>query len=156
MGVFGTYLFDGTRWTEQDSEDEPTAAGPWLWIDIHDSDVATVKYRPIGPGTGIAFLGFTPRVYFEDDSASDPTDVDREANGLAAWWGDSTPGLMTGTAGPSPGSCRPSEARRPVGVGPASDDEHWSVVLGQDRRLDLDHVVGPDREKQASFSFPAP
>jgi len=30
-----------------------------------------------------------------------------------------------------------------------ADDEHWTVVLGQDRRLDLDHVIGPDREEEA-------
>ena len=28
-------------------------------------------------------------------------------------------------------------------------DKHRAVVLGEDRRLDLDHVVGPDREEEA-------
>jgi hypothetical protein len=92
MGFFGTYLFDGTRWSEQQPEDEPTAAAPWLLVDVHDSDIATVKYSPTGPGTGIAYLGFTPRMYFEDDSASAPTDVSKEADGLATWWGGLHPG----------------------------------------------------------------
>ena len=38
------------------------------------------------PGRGIAYLGYTPRTYFEDDSASEPTSVVEEADGLAAWW----------------------------------------------------------------------
>jgi hypothetical protein len=34
---------------------------------------------------GTAFLGFTPRAYYEDESASEPADVAREAAGLASW-----------------------------------------------------------------------
>jgi hypothetical protein len=45
-----------------------------------------VTYRPAGPGSGTAYLGFTPRTYFEQEDASLPTDVGREAAGLAAWW----------------------------------------------------------------------
>jgi len=86
MGFFGTYLFDGTRWTQQEPGRPPTAAEPWLLIDIHDSDISTVTYGPAGSGTGTAYLGYTPRTYFEDETASMPTDVDKEADGLAAWW----------------------------------------------------------------------
>jgi hypothetical protein len=57
-----------------------------LTVDIHDSDFTTVMYAPAGPGTGIAYLGYTPRIYFDSEDASAPTDVDREARGLAAWW----------------------------------------------------------------------
>jgi hypothetical protein len=87
VGFFGTYLFDGRHWTSHQADDEtPADDKPWLLVDIHDSDIATVIYRPIGSGSGVAFLGFTPRTYFEDPDASEPTDVTREARGLAQWW----------------------------------------------------------------------
>ncbi|MET7426225.1 hypothetical protein [Dactylosporangium sp. NPDC005555] len=87
VGFFGGFLFDGQTWTEVDIDDVVApGGGPWLHVDIHDSDFAAVTYRPAGPGTGVAFLGFTPRVYFENPAASPPTDVHREAAGLAAWW----------------------------------------------------------------------
>ncbi|WP_192749898.1 hypothetical protein [Actinopolymorpha pittospori] len=57
-----------------------------MQLDIHDSDITTVRYRPVGSGTGVAYLGTTPRTYFEDQIASAPTDVAREAAGLANWW----------------------------------------------------------------------
>jgi hypothetical protein len=57
-----------------------------LLVDVHDSDITTVTYRPCGPGSGTAYLGLTPRTYLEDESKSAPTDVPREAAGLAAWW----------------------------------------------------------------------
>lgn len=93
MGFFGTYAFDGTRWTAQQDQRLPQLAAGWLWIDIHDSDFTTVVYSPAGPGSGIAYLGDTPRSYFEDDQASDPTDVTREAAGLAAWWARRQPNV---------------------------------------------------------------
>ncbi len=33
----------------------------------------------------MAYLGFTPRIYFEDPGASAPTDIETEAAGLAGW-----------------------------------------------------------------------
>jgi hypothetical protein len=88
MGFFGTYHFDGAAWTVGDPEAGPTSAGPepWLWVDVYDSDFATVRYAPVGSGTGVAYLNLTPRIYFESDDASAPTDVEREAQGLAEWW----------------------------------------------------------------------
>ncbi|MEV0151779.1 MULTISPECIES: hypothetical protein [unclassified Nonomuraea] len=86
MGFSAIYLFDGRQWTEHQEEPVPPAVEPWLMVDIHDSDIATVVYRPAGRGSGIAYLGFTPRTYFEDEDASSPTDVVREATGLADWW----------------------------------------------------------------------
>ena len=85
MGFFGTYLFDGSRWAEVDPESVPVIAEPWLFLDIHDSDVATVAYAPGGSGSGVAYLGFTPRTYFEIATASEPTDTVREAAALVAW-----------------------------------------------------------------------
>ncbi len=54
-------------------------------MEIHDSDIAVLRYEPVGPRSGTAYLGHTPRTYFEDESASAPTDVLREAEGLASW-----------------------------------------------------------------------
>lgn len=86
MGFFGLYLYEAGQWSELDLDAEPTANEPWLLVRIHDSDIGSVVYAPAGPGSGVAFLGYTPRIYFEDDSASDPTDPDIEARGLATWW----------------------------------------------------------------------
>jgi hypothetical protein len=99
MGFFGTYLFADGAWRSEavaPSHDElwqpirggepPVAVEPWLLVDIHDSDITTVTYSPAGPGSGVAYLGITPRSYFERDDASAPTDVRREAAGLTGWW----------------------------------------------------------------------
>jgi hypothetical protein len=86
MGFFGTYQFDGTAWSEGDPDAGPTGPEPWLWLDIYDSDFVTIRYAPAGSGTGIAFLNQTPRIYFQRDGASAPTDVDGESLGLAEWW----------------------------------------------------------------------
>ncbi|MEV1320018.1 hypothetical protein AB0J14_28525 [Micromonospora arborensis] len=86
MGFFGTYLFDGSRWKVHQPAEQAAIAEPWLLVDIHDSDITTLTYRPAGPGSGIAYLGYTPRTYFENPDASAPTDVVREAAGLSVWW----------------------------------------------------------------------
>jgi hypothetical protein len=87
MGFFGGYIFDGNDWLEFEPSDEsaPEVGSQWLKVVIIDSDIADISYHPAGPGTGVAYLGYTPRVYFEDETASAPTDVEREAAGLAAW-----------------------------------------------------------------------
>lgn len=87
MGLFGTYLYDGIRWLQYQPDQHRDLAEPWLMVNIHDSDIAVVVYRPTGPGAGVAYLGYTPRTYFENAEASAPTDAAREAAGLAAWWG---------------------------------------------------------------------
>jgi hypothetical protein len=86
MGFFGTYAYENGSWTTLSEGELPPLTEPWLWIDVHDSDITSVVYAPPGPGTGVAYLGLTPRTYFENPGASDPTDVAREAAGLAAWW----------------------------------------------------------------------
>lgn len=91
MGFFGTFVFDGSTWLTEPGA-EKRVGEPSLLVSIHDSDIGTIVYRPAGPGTGTAFLGYTPRSYFEDESASTPTDVAREAAGLAAWWRSRVPG----------------------------------------------------------------
>ncbi|OMQ15838.1 hypothetical protein A7K94_0206660 [Modestobacter sp. VKM Ac-2676] len=80
MGLFGTFTYSAGTWTSPDARREP-----WLAVDVHDSDVATVDYRPAGDAGGRCYLGFQPRVYFEDPTASAPVDNDVEAHGLARW-----------------------------------------------------------------------
>src|SRR6185369_891340 len=91
VGFFGTYLYHDAIWTSHRPDVMPGVSPPWLVVDIHDSDVTTVTYQPAGPGTGVAYLGYTPRTYFERDDASAPTDVQREASGLALWWAELHP-----------------------------------------------------------------
>ena len=86
VGFFGTYAYEHGQWTTLSEGELPPLDEPSLWIDIHDSDITSVVYAPAGPGSGVAYLGLTPRTYFENPNASDPTDVLREAAGLAAWW----------------------------------------------------------------------
>ena len=87
MGFFGGYIFNGSSWHEFDPQDGlvPAGTAAWLSVCVYDSDIAEVRYEPAGPGSGTAFLGFTPRAYYEDESASAPADVAREAAGLASW-----------------------------------------------------------------------
>lgn len=85
MGFFGRYLFDGSQWSGHEPGSALSEAGPWLHVDIHDSDFTTVTYGPPGRGSGVAFLGYTPRAYFEDAKASELTDVAKEAAGLTDW-----------------------------------------------------------------------
>ena len=92
MGFFGTYAYEHGSWKTLSEGELPPLAEPFLWIDIHDSDITSVVYAPAGPGAGVAYLGLTPRTYFENPNASDPTDVLREAAGLAAWWALSNSG----------------------------------------------------------------
>jgi hypothetical protein len=86
MGLFATWMYVDAAWSHVPPDADPAGSEPWLWLDIHDSDFVTIQYAPRGEATGIAFLGFTPRTYFEDETASDPTDRQREALGLAQWW----------------------------------------------------------------------
>ena len=74
VGFFGRYVFDGRTWQdfEPGSGHEPDIEAPWLSVDIYDSDFATVRYEPPGPGSGTAYLGNTPRTYFDAESASVP------------------------------------------------------------------------------------
>lgn len=91
VGFFGGFLYDGRSWTEIDRSDMTAPSVPWLHVDIHDSDFAVLTYRPAGPGTGTAFIGYTPSAYFGEPDAGPPTDAPREAAGLAAWWAGLNP-----------------------------------------------------------------
>lgn len=83
MGFFGKFSYDNGQWRER----EP-GAEPYLVIDIHDSDIATIDYRPAKSASGRFYLGVEPRFYFENESANAPVDVDAEAQAFATWVGD--------------------------------------------------------------------
>ncbi len=46
MGFFGTFVYSNGRWADQRTPDEH------LGIEIHDSDIATIDYRPSGVSGG--------------------------------------------------------------------------------------------------------
>jgi hypothetical protein len=92
MGLFATWMYVDAAWAHMPPDADPDGSEPWLWVDIHDSDFVTIQYSPHGDATGVAFLGFTPRTYFEDETASEPTDRQREALGLAQWWASTRSG----------------------------------------------------------------
>jgi hypothetical protein len=80
MGFFGKFAYSNGRWAG-----EKPSGTPSLVVDIHDSDIATIDYRPTGGGTGRFYLGTEPRVYFEDETASAPVDTGAEARAFAGW-----------------------------------------------------------------------
>ncbi|MCD9197830.1 hypothetical protein [Aeromicrobium wangtongii] len=83
MGLFATFVFAGGSW---DGSADQT---PRFAAKVHDSDFVTIDYAPaLAGGTGHCYVGFEPRHYFEDETASDPVDTDAEARGLAAWAAD--------------------------------------------------------------------
>jgi hypothetical protein len=83
VGLFGKFAYSAGRW----STDGPTAV-PFLLVDIHDSDIATVDYRAADATGGRFFLGYEPRVYFEEPGAAEPVDTWAEAEGFARWLHD--------------------------------------------------------------------
>ncbi|POH71687.1 TY-Chap domain-containing protein [Arthrobacter glacialis] len=79
MGNFETLVFASGSWKNEEGTD-------WrLRISVHDSDFATVDYRPVAGSSGRFFLGFQPRDYFEDPAASDPVDLQAESFGFSQW-----------------------------------------------------------------------
>jgi len=80
MGYFGKLSYSEGRWRTGG----PTAV-PFLLIDVHDSDIATLDYRAADATGGRFFLGYEPRVYFDEPDAAPPVDVHAEAEGFARW-----------------------------------------------------------------------
>lgn len=79
MGEIVRFVFGGGAWGGD------LAATPSLSVEIQDSDIAVVDYRPAPDGAGRFYLGFQPRDYLDDPAASAPVDLDAEAAGFAAW-----------------------------------------------------------------------
>ena len=80
MGLFGKFAYSAGRW----SREGPTAV-PFLLVDIHDSDIATVDYRAADASGGRFFLGYEPRFYFDETDAAAPVDTAAEAEGFVRW-----------------------------------------------------------------------
>lgn len=90
MGNWNCYVLDAGAWSVYATPDEiPETLGErTLRLFLADSDFAEVRYTPVSaPGTGAAFVGFTPRTYFENDEAPGCTDTAPDAAGLATWAG---------------------------------------------------------------------
>jgi hypothetical protein len=79
VGYFGTFIYRDGEWREHGGDDAE------LVVDIHDSDIATVDYRPAPPGPGRFHLGVQPRDYFADPDANRPFDVAAEIDGFLDW-----------------------------------------------------------------------
>ncbi len=76
--MFCDLSWSGSAWS--DGED----AGAPLTIRIHDSDIATVMFRPAPGADGLFHMGVEPGDYFEDPSI--PTvDVPKEAGAFVIW-----------------------------------------------------------------------
>ena len=80
MGYSGKLAYSDGRW----STGGPTAV-PFLLIDVHDSHIATVDYRAADASGGRFFLGYEPRIYFEEPGDGDPVDTSTEAEGFVRW-----------------------------------------------------------------------
>jgi hypothetical protein len=79
VGYFGTFIFRDGAWQDHGGGDRE------LVLDIHDSDIATVDYRPAPPGLGRFYLGYQPRDYFSDPDASWPVDAPAEVEAFVGW-----------------------------------------------------------------------
>ena len=80
MGLFGKFAYSAGRL----STEGPTAV-PFLLLDVHDSDVATVDYRAADASGGRFFLGYEPRFYFDEPDSAFPVDTAAEAEGFTRW-----------------------------------------------------------------------
>ena len=78
--MFGTFAYSEGRWTRG----RPTAV-PFLLLDVHDSDVATIDYRSPDASGGRFYLGYEPRYYFDEADAGTPVDTQAEAEGFSRW-----------------------------------------------------------------------
>ena len=130
MGHFGKYSYSAGRW----STEGPTAV-PFLLIDIHDSDIATVDYRAADASGGRFFLGCEPRFYFEEPDAGPPVDAAAESEGFARWVRDTTGAAV------DPADVR--ELMAPTAAAPAREDD---VVVEDtvERLLTLARLPLPD------------
>jgi hypothetical protein len=80
VGYTGRLSYSAGRWATG-----PPTAVPFLLVDVHDSRIATVDHRAADASGGRFFLGYEPRVYFEEPDAAPPVDTAAESEGFAAW-----------------------------------------------------------------------
>lgn len=80
MGTFTTFVYSDGGWGDTAVSEQ------FLSVEIHESDIATIRFAPAAaPARGLLYLGYEPRHYFEDESASDPVDVVAETDALIGW-----------------------------------------------------------------------
>jgi hypothetical protein len=90
VGTFATFVYSDGGWAETAASDQ------FLSIDIHDSDIATVRFAPAAePARGLLYLGYEPRHYVEDDAASEPVDLVAETDALIGWAAEVTGVLVS-------------------------------------------------------------
>ena len=126
--MFGTFAYSDGRW----SKGRPTAV-PFLLLDVHDSDVATVDYRSPDASGGRFYLGYEPRFYFDEADAGSPVDTQAEAEGFTRWVRDAEGRDV------DPAEVRPLLAS-PTGTPP----EHETVEEAVERLLALAGLPVPD------------
>ena len=132
MGYFGTFIFRDGQWQQR------SGAGPELVVDVHDSDIATIDYRPAPPGLGRFYLGAQPRDFFADPEASQPVDVPAEVDAFVGW-AEQTLGRA-----PEPDELRPLVAED--GTAQPEDDAVEDTVV---RLLDLLGLPVPEELAEA-------
>lgn len=121
VGYFGKLAYSDGRWTSG----RPTAV-PFLLVDVHDSDIATIDYREADASGGRFYLGYEPRIYFEEPDAGDPVDTRAEAEGFARWAEEAT-----GT------DVDPDEVRRLMAASDGAPPADEVVELTVDRLVQL-------------------
>ena len=92
MGYFGSFLYYDDQWHDDANDPEE----PWLRIEIHDSDIATVEYSPNSGVPGRFYLGWEPRDYFDNPDAHDPIDREAEAVAFSRWAQSALGSAVTG------------------------------------------------------------
>ncbi|GAB3358509.1 hypothetical protein [Modestobacter lapidis] len=132
MGYFGTFIFRDGQWQQR------SGTGPELVVDVHDSDIATIDYRPAPPGLGRFYLGAQPRDFFADPDASQPVDVPAEVDAFLGW------AAQTLGRAPQPDELRPLVAED--GSGKPDDDVVEDTVV---RLLDLLGLPVPEELAEA-------
>ena len=128
MGLFGKFAYSAGRW----STEGPTAV-PFLLIDVHDSDVVTVDYRAADASGGRFFLGYEPRIYFDEPDAAAPVDTAAEADGFARW--------VVGAGGTE---VEPAEVQRLMASPAGAPPEDEAVERTIERLLALAGLPLPD------------
>ncbi|MBW0253908.1 MULTISPECIES: hypothetical protein [unclassified Cellulomonas] len=79
MGTSEKFQYGDGRWGGD------LAATPSLAIEVQDSDIAVIDYRPAPEGLGRFYLGFQPRDLYDDPAESEPVDIEAEAEAFATW-----------------------------------------------------------------------
>lgn len=78
MGFSGRFVYSRGAWHED------IRNGVYLAVEIHDSDLALIRYSP-SLADGFFFLSVAPVDYFADDGIDIAFEADTESAALARW-----------------------------------------------------------------------